>query len=526
MYSLKMQNTIGRNIAQAVINNVIEGIIVIDERGILQYFNPAAERLFQMTAEEVLGKNVSILMPDPYRSKHDSYLSNYLTTGDAQVIGIGREVEAARKDGTTFPIDLSVVQTMIEGRTLFVGVVRDISDRKDSERLIEINSRVNRAVNKALNQFISASLWSKKETFENLLESLLDLTKSEMGFIGEILNSKEGLPYLKTYALTNIAWNAETRKKYAEHMRHGFDFTDLDTLYGVTVRTGEVVIANAPSKDSRSGGLPPGHRPLSNYMGLPIYAGSMLVGMAGVANSPADYQDDMIELIKPFLGTVGSIIAGFQNLRSRRLAEEHLTAAQQRLKALATQDSLTKTLNRHTLMEALSGAFDRAAEIRIPLSVVFIDIDHFKSVNDTHGHEVGDVVLRHVSDALRDAMRPNDIVGRYGGEEFVAAFVGCDEIASMELAERLRATVEQMEIALDDGASTLTVTVSIGVATGPQGLTNVQQLINAADDAMYRAKDEGRNRVVKWEPVEPSGLEALDIGDATALPVVRQARKA
>ena len=517
-----MQNSIGKNIAQAVIDNVIEGIIVIDERGILQYFNPAAERLFQLTAEEVLGQNVSILMPEPHRIRHDSYLSNYLATGDAQVIGIGREVEAARKDGSRFPIDLSVVQTMIEGRTLFVGVVRDISDRKDSERLIEMGSRVNRAINKALNQFISASLWSRKETFENLLESLLDLTESEMGFVGEILNSKEGLPYLKTHALTNIAWNAETRKRYANDIRDGFDFTDLDTLYGATIRTGEVVIANEPATDSRSGGLPPGHRPLSSYMGLPIYAGSMLVGMAGVANRPAGYQDDIVEQIKPFLGTVGSIIAGFQNLRSRRLAEEHLNAAQQRLKALATQDSLTKTLNRHTLMDALAGAFDRAADIRIPLSIVFIDIDRFKSVNDTHGHEVGDVVLRHVSDALKDAIRPNDIVGRYGGEEFVAAFVGCDEVAAMELAERLRATVENREIALEDG-STLAVTVSIGVTTGPRDLPNVQQLINAADDAMYRAKDEGRNRVCRWEPAEPSRLRVLDADDVAEVPRVRNA---
>ena len=108
-----MKNTIGKNIAQAVIDNVIEGIIVIDERGILQYFNPAAERLFQLSAEEVLGRNVSILMPDPHRSQHDSYLSNYLTTGDAQVIGIGREVEAVRKDGTLFPVDLSVVRSLL-----------------------------------------------------------------------------------------------------------------------------------------------------------------------------------------------------------------------------------------------------------------------------------------------------------------------------------------------------------------------------------------------------------------------------
>ena len=168
-----MKNTIGESIAHAVIDNVIEGIILINEHGVLQYFNPAAERLFGLSVEEVLGKNVSMLMPDPHRSRHDSYLSNYLSTGDARVIGIGREVEAVRKNGSRFPIDLSVVQTRIDGKTFFVGVVRDISDRKESERIIEMNARVNRAINKALNQFISANLWSKKELFDNLLDSLL-----------------------------------------------------------------------------------------------------------------------------------------------------------------------------------------------------------------------------------------------------------------------------------------------------------------------------------------------------------------
>ena len=509
-----MKNTIGESIAHAVIDNVIEGIILINEHGVLQYFNPAAERLFGLSAEEVLGKNVSMLMPDPHRSRHDSYLSNYFSTGDARVIGIGREVEAVRKNGSRFPIDLSVVQTRIDGKTFFVGVVRDISDRKESERIIEMNARVNRAINKALNQFISANLWSKKELFDNLLDSLLSLTNSPMGFIGEIMHDEEGLPYLRNHAITNIAWNRETRERYKKNIRTGLDFRNLNTLFGVTLTTGEVVITNAPADDPRSGGLPPGHRALSSYMGLPIYAGSRFLGMAGVANCPIGYDDETVELIKPFLGTVGSIIAGFQNLQSRRLAEQDLYTAQQRLRTLATQDPLTGTANRRTLMEALDDAFARAQDVRVPISVMFIDIDHFKSVNDNHGHATGDLVLKQVADVLKEAIRPNDILGRYGGEEFVAGFVGCDEIAAMELAGRLREAVENAGIALND-VPRLRVTVSIGVATGPHGCANVQQLINMADEAVYAAKNQGRNRVHLREAVGP--VLPVDIRDVAPL---------
>jgi PAS domain S-box-containing protein len=115
---------------QTILNKVIDGIITIDSRGIVQSINLAGENIFGYAADEIVGKNVNILMPEPYRSEHDGYLQNYHATGVPRIIGAGREVEGLHRDGRIFPIDLGVSQSMHQGQPLFIGVVRDITERK------------------------------------------------------------------------------------------------------------------------------------------------------------------------------------------------------------------------------------------------------------------------------------------------------------------------------------------------------------------------------------------------------------
>ena len=107
---------------RAILATAVEGIITIDEHGIIESFNLAAERIFGYRAAEVIGKNVSMLMPSPHREQHDSYLANYRRTGQAKIIGIGREVVGRRKDGTVFPMDLSVSEVRLAERRLFTGL--------------------------------------------------------------------------------------------------------------------------------------------------------------------------------------------------------------------------------------------------------------------------------------------------------------------------------------------------------------------------------------------------------------------
>jgi two-component system sensor kinase FixL len=117
----------------AIFESAVDGIIVIDARGLIEAFNPAAERLFGYSEAEVLGRNVNILMPSPYREEHDAYVARYLQTGVHRIIGIGREVTAMRRDGTTFPVHLSVGEMTADGERKFTGILHDLSGRARME---------------------------------------------------------------------------------------------------------------------------------------------------------------------------------------------------------------------------------------------------------------------------------------------------------------------------------------------------------------------------------------------------------
>jgi PAS domain S-box-containing protein len=121
---------------RALLECAVDAIISIDERGIIQMVNPAAERIFGYSAQEMVGKNVSMLMPSPYREEHDAYVARYRETGQKKIIGIGREVVGLKKDGTTFPLYLAVAEARLGSWRGFVGIIRDITDRKNAEKVL------------------------------------------------------------------------------------------------------------------------------------------------------------------------------------------------------------------------------------------------------------------------------------------------------------------------------------------------------------------------------------------------------
>jgi PAS domain S-box-containing protein len=118
---------------RAILEAAVDAIITIDERGTVESLNPAAERLFGYPSAEIVGLNVKVLMPEPYHGQHDSYLANYRATGQRKIIGIGREVVGRRKDGTTFPMDLTVGEVRLSHQRLFTGIIRDITERRRAE---------------------------------------------------------------------------------------------------------------------------------------------------------------------------------------------------------------------------------------------------------------------------------------------------------------------------------------------------------------------------------------------------------
>lgn len=126
---------------RGILESAVTAIITIDDRGLIESINPATERLFGYDAAELLGQNVKVLMPEPYKAEHDGYIANYLGTGVKKIIGIGREVSGRRKDGTTFPLHLSVSQFSADGRRYFTGMIHDLSDRRHVEEALRESER-------------------------------------------------------------------------------------------------------------------------------------------------------------------------------------------------------------------------------------------------------------------------------------------------------------------------------------------------------------------------------------------------
>lgn len=144
---------------KGIVETAVDGIITINDRGIVETMNPAAEKIFGYRAREVIGKNISMLMPEPYRSQHDDYLDRYRHTREARIIGIGREVRGRRKDGTEFPLDLAVSENDLGSRRIFTGLVRDITSRKRlEEEIIEISEHEQRRIGSDLHDDLCQQL--------------------------------------------------------------------------------------------------------------------------------------------------------------------------------------------------------------------------------------------------------------------------------------------------------------------------------------------------------------------------------
>jgi two-component system chemotaxis response regulator CheY len=218
--------------------------------------------------------------------------------------------------------------------------------------------------------------------------------------------------------------------------------------------------------------------------------------VSGLETGADDY------LTKPF---------SLDELRARVVAgerilslEARLNRSRERMEKLATYDTLTSLLNRWAIERHAEAELSRVQREGGSLSLLMLDIDHFKLVNDRHGHLIGDEALRLLAHLLTENLRPYDWAGRWGGEEFLVLLPETDLVQAAVVAERIRAGVEESQLPLPDG-STLQVQVSVGVAStsiATEGIPTLNVLLWQTDEALYRAKRAGRNRVCAFEGAE------------------------
>jgi diguanylate cyclase (GGDEF)-like protein len=200
--------------------------------------------------------------------------------------------------------------------------------------------------------------------------------------------------------------------------------------------------------------------------------------------------DDYVS--KPF--EEEELVARVASMLRIKRSYDAVAASRNRMAELAVLDDLTGLYNVRYLQQRFSEEWKRAERHREPLAIAMIDVDHFKAVNDSHGHDVGDAVLREVSARLRGSVRDTDVVARYGGEEFVVLLPSTQLAGALVVAERIRKSVATRRI--ETPRARLEITASIGLALYPsRGVSSKDQLLRAADAALYRAKEEGRDRI-------------------------------
>ncbi len=362
---------------------------------------------------------------------------------------------------------------------------------QESEAKLSRNHRLITIIDRLREQFIAQT--DPFQMYNGFLKDLVDLTESEFGFLGEIGVEGESTPYLKIFGISEIEGTEGLNHMKEKLRQDGFKFRNLGNMFGAVIQTGRPVIINQPESDHRSGGYPSGHPQIRNFLGIPIYFGERIVGEIGLANREGGFNEDILSYIDSVIRVTGQIIVARQEREARKNVEE-------KLEKLARMDSLTGIYNRRSFDEYLQQEWNRAARNGYSLSLMILDVDHFKLFNDHYGHQAGDACLSRIGHLMRNSFRrPADHVARYGGEEFVVVLPETQFFGVETMAEQLKESVASMKI-VHAYSKYLIVTVSIGAVTVyPCPDNSSDLLLAAADECLYAAKNEGRNRIVARE---------------------------
>ncbi len=210
-----------------------------------------------------------------------------------------------------------------------LGVYDDFTESKLNNESLARSTRLIEAISRAQNRMIMGS--EHRETFNDLLEILIDFSGSQFGLIGEVKHDDASALYMSSLAISNIAWNEETREIFAKSQQTGVEFHNLNSLFGTVITTGQMVVANDAAHDPRAGGLPAGHPEINTFLGVPLFKGTELIGLLGVANRAGGYDPLLCRELAPLAVTCASLIESWRGAVRRLQAEQALLQSERRL---------------------------------------------------------------------------------------------------------------------------------------------------------------------------------------------------
>ena len=324
---------------------------------------------------------------------------------------------------------------------------------------------------------------------------------------GELQFNKKGTPVALHGTVLDITERKEVELELqaSEEMNNAMVTASLDAF--VTLNTDDQILFWSPAAERMFGWskeeavgqkmhqliVPERYRARA-YAGLKHFAENGTGPFIGIPQEVIALRKDGTEFpadlsVAPF--ELNSIFYAQGSIRDASQRKEN----EQWLKHLATTDELTGLKNRRYFLERSAEEIKRSKRYQLPLALIMFDIDHFKSINDTYGHEVGDLVLKQLAEILKSLLREQDVLGRHGGEEFTVLLPHTAQQGAWQTAERIRLGIENNMLQLEDGR-TIKFTVSLGIAELGEQTATLDSLLNAADHALYRAKNEGRNKAV------------------------------
>ncbi len=439
-----------------------DAIICMDNDGNISFWNKAAEKIFGYSREEALGENLhNLMVPVRFHEAHLKAFPKFQKTGEGSAIGKTIELAAIRRDGTEIPVELSLSSTRIGGKWNGIGVLRDISERKRAQQEIEHAQNIQRVLDTILN--ISQPRLSLREVLLKSLDTVLSVPVYALLNKGAIFVTDENDTTLKMVAERNLP---EAVQQSCQQLPFG------QCLCGKAAICHEIVFSSV-TRDQHE--VKYGDSQPHGHYCVPITLESRILGVLNTYVS-ADHVCDETE--KRFLETVADTLAV---VIERKQNEE-------RLQYMAHHDKLTGLPNRVLLYDRMEQAMAVARRNQQQFAVLFLDLDHFKEINDSLGHDIGDALLKETAKRLLACVRAMDTVARMGGDEFtvIVTETKTPDTAAHVAGNILNVLQEPFEL----HGTSCHISCSIGIALFPTHGIDRETLLKAADRAMYSAKEE------------------------------------